>query len=144
MRSRRFVLPTSCLALLLWLAPSTAAAQAATEARLQHEQYGGLVVNETVSVVGHDFYRHFAAVWREDELSERFTLSVLEQTSARWGSRVRVEYARRVIYQRYLPISRPAIPAIGREAAEIVRQRIVDTEVDRLLFRETDLAPDEI
>ena len=108
------------------------------------EHYGGVVINQTVTVAGQDFYRHFALAWRESELSERFAVSVHEQASARWGSRVWVEYARRRVFQASLPTARAAIRSIGEQAAEIAQQRIADEEVERLLFREADLGADEI
>lgn len=143
------LLPT-CLALGLAAAfPHGAAGNGGTTPgrpapRALHEQYGGIVVNQTVSVAGQDFFRHFSSAWRENELSERFTVSVHEQASARWGSRVRIEYANRTVFQASLPTSRPAIPGLGRQAAEAVRRRVVDAEVERLLFREADLGADEI
>jgi len=132
------------LALILSVIVASTARADSPRPGIAAPQYGGMVVDQTVSVAGQDFYRYFAAAWRENALSERFTLSIHEQASARWGSRVRIEYANRVMFQASLPIARPAIPAVARQAAQAVQQRIAEAEVDRLLFRDPDLGADEI
>lgn len=109
-----------------------------------NQQQGGFVINQTVTVAGHDFYQHFALGWRERELGERFMVSVHEQPSARWGSRVWIEYAQRRVFQASLPPSRAAIRSISSQAVKITEQRIADTEAERLLFRDPDLATDEL
>jgi len=101
-------------------------------------------MNQTVTVAGNDFYQHFVLAWRDSELSERHVLSVHELPSARWGSRIWIEYQQRRILQINLPVSRAAIKAMGAQAASAVQQQVTDEEVQRLLFREADLGADEI
>lgn len=134
----------SRLILIAALAASASARGTSSGQQDPPEPYGGVVVNQSVTVAGHDFYQHFALAWRENPMSERFAVSVHEQPSARWGSRVWIEFRQRRIFQANLPPGRAAIKSISLQAVEIAQQRVMDAEVDRLLFRDVDLAADEI
>ena len=108
------------------------------------ELYGGIVANQTITVAGQDFYQYFVTSWRDREMSERYAISVHERPSARWGNQVWVEYAQKRIFQAVLPSSRSNIKALSEQAVEVTYQKVVDAEVDRLLFRDSDIGPDEI
>jgi curli production assembly/transport component CsgE len=108
------------------------------------ESYGGIVLNQTITVGGQEFYRQFTALWRDKPLAERYAISIHERPSARWGSQVWVEFAQRRMFQSALPSARSAIGALSERAAETAYQNVVDTDVQRLLFRNDDLGRDEI
>ncbi|HJV84721.1 MAG TPA: CsgE family curli-type amyloid fiber assembly protein [Noviherbaspirillum sp.] len=112
--------------------------------RALQETYGGVVTDETVTVGGQDFYQCFVTAWRERDLSERYVISIHERPSARWGTRVWIEYAQRQVFQMQLPVGRTGIRALSEQAAEIAYKKITDIEVERLLFRDTDMGADEI
>jgi curli production assembly/transport component CsgE len=107
------------------------------------DPYAGVVMNQTVTVAGQEFYLNFMAAWRDKELNERYTLSIHERPSPRYGSKVWIEFAQRRVFQSNLPPSRRAIKEISEQAVEIAYQNTVDADVQRLLFREQDLAADE-
>jgi curli production assembly/transport component CsgE len=113
------------------------------ENRILPDPYMGVVANQTVTVAGQAFYQDFIAAWRDKELSERYTLSIHERPSARHGSQVWIEFAQRRVFQSNLPPSHRAIQEISERAVEIAYQNIVDADVQRLLFRDQDLAADE-
>jgi curli production assembly/transport component CsgE len=107
------------------------------------ETYGGVVVNQTITVAGQNFYQCFVASWRDKEMSERYAISIHERPSARWGTQVWIEYAQKRVFQAFLPSSIANIKALSEQAAEVAQQKVVDVEVDRLLFREAEFGPDE-
>jgi curli production assembly/transport component CsgE len=110
----------------------------------QGDPYAGLVADSTVTFIGQDFYRAFMSSWREMAMTERYSLSVFERPSARWGSMVWIEFGHRRVFSTVLsPGRRDAIAQSGREAAGIAYQNVVDADVQRLLFKDPDLAPDE-
>lgn len=111
---------------------------------LPEEPYGGMVVNQTITFIGRAFYDYFVAAWQEIPMTERYMLSIQEWPSARWGSRIRVEYAQRPVFQAFLPPARANIKAISELAVEIAYHKTVDTEIQRLLFRDPDLGWDEM
>jgi curli production assembly/transport component CsgE len=107
------------------------------------DAYAGVVSNRTITVAGQEFYQNFMVAWRDKELSERYTLSIHERPSARWGSQVWIEFAQRPVFQANLSPSRAALKAVSEQAVEIAYQNIVDADIRRLLFRDQDLAADE-
>ncbi|MFC7517285.1 CsgE family curli-type amyloid fiber assembly protein [Herbaspirillum sp. GCM10030257] len=108
------------------------------------ESYGGIVVNQTVTVAGQEFFQCFVAAWRDRDSSDRYAISVTERPSARWGSQIWIEFAQRRVFQAPLPTARVGIRALSEQATEVVAQMVADMEVERLLFREPDLGPDEL
>ena len=104
----------------------------------------GVVINQTITVIGQDFYRYFATAWRDKEANERYNLTVREQPNARRGSLVWVEYAQQKVFTSNLPHSRAQVQPLSEEAAQIAYDTIVEADVQRLLFQDHDLAPDEI
>jgi curli production assembly/transport component CsgE len=107
------------------------------------DPYAGVVTNQTVTVAGQAFYRNFMAGWQDKEMNERYALSIHERPSPRQGSKVWIEFAQRQVFQSNLPPSHSAIKEISEQAVEITYQNVVDADVQRLLFREQDLAVDE-
>lgn len=142
-------LMTACLA--GWFAVFPAFTEAAAAAavspvdgeRRLSESYGGIVVNQTITVAGQEFFQHFVASWRERALSERFAIAVVERPSARWGGQIWVEFAQRRVFQAPLSSARSGLRSLSEQAVELVYQTVVDTEAERLLFREADLGADE-
>jgi len=120
------------------------AGTAGTSRQVPAERYAGVVANETVTDAGNDFFRLFASAWSERPLSSRFTISIHERRSARWGNGIWIEYAQRRIFQASLPLLHAGIRQLSAQAAAIVYARVMDAEVGRLLFREPDLGSDEL
>lgn len=134
-----------CLAGWITASPVFAAAASSSmdgERRLS-ESYGGIVVNQTVTVAGQEFFQYFVAHWRERALSERFAIAVIERPSARWGGRIWVEFAQRRVFQAPLSTARAGLRSLSEQAVELVYQAVIDTEAERLLFRDADLGGDE-
>lgn len=117
-------------------------APATQEATLQ-EQLGGIITDQTVTASGKDFYQSFSAIWHDMPLNEQFSIAVRERASARIGNRIQIEYANRIVFETVLPAARGNIKAISVRAVEIAYQNVSNAEVQRLLFREQDLAGDE-
>lgn len=107
------------------------------------EQYGGVVVNNTITVAGQDFFRSFSFFWREKPMNERYAVSIHERPSARLGNQVWVEYNNTRVYQTVLPTLRAEVNLIADVAAANAYQTISDLEVQRLLFKDADLGADE-
>lgn len=104
----------------------------------------GVVTNGTTSLAGQAFYRHFCAHWYDKPLNEMFAIAIRERASARRGSQVAVEYAGRIVFQGALPPTPGAVRAVSQQAVEISYESVVNAEVQRLLFSQDELAPDEI
>ncbi len=141
-----FVLGVSALASGSCVAASQVgpppAALTAPEATLQ-EQFAGIVADQTVTAIGKDFYQSFSAMWHDMPLNESFNIAVRERASARIGNRIQIEYANRIVFETVLPAARGNVKAISARAVEIAYQNVSNAAVQRLLFRDQDLAGDE-
>lgn len=105
---------------------------------------GGAVINRTVTVLGHDFYRYFTIWWRQKDVSSHVSITIYERPTARFGSEVWVQYRQQKMFRIFLPPARAATKSISAQAVEIVYQNIATSEVERALTRTPDLAPEEL
>ncbi|MDR5856138.1 CsgE family curli-type amyloid fiber assembly protein [Caballeronia sp. LZ062] len=105
---------------------------------------GGAVTTDTVTLAGQDFYNWFAQAWGAIPLSERYIVSVHERPSARYGSLVWVEFGQRRVFQAFLPIARANVRPVAEGAAHVAFQNVMQADLTRLLFRDADMANDEL
>lgn len=108
------------------------------------DQDSGVVTSQSITVAGHEFCQYFIAAWRDKEGAGNYTLAIRERPSARRGSEVWVEFAQRRVFEARLPPGRSAIKAMSEEAAESTLQAVLETDAQRKLFIDADLAPDEL
>lgn len=104
----------------------------------------GLVVNRTVTVQGHEFYRYFSMWWRQHPNASHYSISIYERPSARWGSEVWVTHHNARIFHMFLPPARSRTKEISREAAAYSLQRIEESELEKALYQNIDLGPEEM
>ena len=113
------------------------------DGRTVEEAYGGVVVGQTVTVAGQDFYQYFSSLWRDKPTNEKYSITVRERPSARLGNLVWIEYERMTLFQALLPVSRSQIRPVSEQAVEIAWQRLMELEIERKFFNDADLAKDE-
>jgi len=80
----------------------------------------GLVVNQTYTASGLEFFRRFSDFWREKSDADRYTLIILERPSRRFGNQVMVSLGQRPVYVSALPLKTDAIRNVSLEAVEQV------------------------
>jgi len=138
-------------ALALAAAPQSADALAAAAAQARPAStsnrapvLAGVVTDGTITAAGQEFYRDFCAYWLGKPLNEMYAIAVREHLSARRGNKVVVEYAGRVVFQGALPPGRGQIRPLSQQAVDISYETVVNAEVQRLLFSDDELAPDEL
>lgn len=105
---------------------------------------GGAVVNRTVTVIGHDFYQYFTTLWRQKDVSSHVSIAVYERPTARFGSEIWVIYRQKRMFHTFLPPARAKARDISEQAVEIVYRNIANSEVERVMMRSPDLAPEEM
>lgn len=141
------VTPSFLLALLLLVSASVPAGAAdADRPAIQDStplSEQGIVTGQLVTVQGNNFFQYFVAFWRDQALAERYTVTVREKPSALRGSLVRIECLNQTVFEAYLPNAHVDIKAFSQRAAQIAFQNAAQAEVQRLLFRDADLGPDE-
>ena len=76
-------------------------------ARAQQEaEIDGLIIDETVSRIGQDFYRHFVNRWEPLKGIEDYNILINERANARWGSWISIKVNDATVYVKVLR-SRP-------------------------------------
>lgn len=135
--------------LLLLLLARPASAQLVRENAAPIENRGaadlsqGLLIDNTVTVLGREFFEGFATTWRELDTLQRHSLSIHESPTARLGSSVRVQHKTMTIYQTLLRPNRQAARDLSQQAATELFRTVISAEADGL-FRDPDLAPQEL
>lgn len=112
--------------------------------KILEDPLGGVIVNRTVTVQGHDFYRYFAQSWREVDEDNKYSISIHERPSARWGSEIWVQYRRDRVFHAFLPPARSRTKEISKQAVDIVHENITKNEIQRATFQSEDLGPEEM
>jgi len=106
--------------------------------------FDGIVINQTITRAGQDFYHSFSAKWQDQPLSERYTISVREQPSARFGSQVFIMFGNRRIFQGQISPNRAHAKLLSENAVDIAYKTVTEGEMQRLLFKDPDIGLDEI
>lgn len=112
--------------------------------RMFDDPLSGVAVNRTVTVLGKEFYRHFTTFWRTNPESQRYSISIYERPSARFGSEVWVLYGQQRMFHIFLPPARQATRGISEIAVDQVLKNISRRELERLTTRNPDLGPEEL
>ena len=93
------------------------------------EGVSGVVVANTITPAGHQFYRLFALAWRERPESERYSLAVVESRARQRLSLVTLYYANQSLYSAILPTRFPALQALVDQSLEAVASRLLTIEL---------------
>lgn len=104
----------------------------------------GMVLGQTVTVAGQDFFQGFVAAWREKDISEGSLIVVRERPSARTGSVIWIEHRGGRLLQLSLPASRGQLRGMGEQAADAAWQRLTEEALEARLDANQDLARDEL
>lgn len=100
---------------------------------------GGFVVDQTITLIAHEFYQHFVKFWRELPAAEHNTLIIYERPTARWGSIVRIEHNNRVVFRANLFSARSKTEAVAQMAANAINQQLENVELQKSIFSNPDL-----
>lgn len=108
------------------------------------EELDGLLVDHTITRMGHDFYRDFSAYWMLNFSGADYNLSLHERPSARWGSLVWVEYRSQQVYRSFLRPNTAGIQDMAELAAAQVKSRVDQLRVTEAFEDRFDLEEDEL
>lgn len=114
------------------------------ESRGLSDLAGGLVLDATVTVLGYEFFSAFAVAWRELDGRQRYSVSVHEHPTARFGSTIRVQSRGRALYQSLVRPNRQAARETAQAVAAEVFQTLIQAEAEEALFRDPDLGREEL
>lgn len=78
----------------------------------------GIVVNQTLTQNGYEFYRLFTQMWVERPEARNYSLSIREKLSKRYGNRMDVYLGQKVAYSVALPNKYDRLRAACEQAVE--------------------------
>jgi len=99
----------------------------------------GLVVNQTVTAGGYDFYLLFTEIWRTRPDSENHVLSIVERPSKRYGNQVSIFLGQTRVYFGTLPRKYDQLRQLCEQAVETTLANIVALVLDTATSGQTDL-----
>lgn len=104
---------------------------------------GGIIVNETISAQGLEFYRLFAEAWRDKPDAESFSLTIVERPSRRAGNQVWIVDGQRRVQTLVLPYRFDRIRAVAEQAADASYADMIGHLIPSLVA-DADLGADEL
>jgi curli production assembly/transport component CsgE len=105
---------------------------------------GGLVLDATVTVLGREFFSAYADAWRELDREQRYSVTIHEAPTARFGSTIRVQARGRTAYQTLLRPNRLAARELAQTVAGDIFNSLIRAEAEEALFRDPDLGREEL
>jgi len=102
----------------------------------------GVVVNQTITPNGYEFYRSFSILWSENPDSRNYSLSIKERLSKRYGNRVDVYLGQKLVYTAALPIRYEGIQSLCEKAVEDTQSNIVTLSMQST--NDADISGDEM
>lgn len=112
-------------------------------AQADEDDIMGFIVDNSISNIGHEFYRYFSERLRDTSKLD-FNLVVRERPSARWGSLVWVEYEGRVLYRSFLAPNTAQLQPVAYQAADQILEEISRQKLENLLYDTFDMERDEL
>ncbi|AWF82472.1 curli assembly protein CsgE [Microbulbifer sp. A4B17] len=104
----------------------------------------GLVIDNTVSGIGHEFARSLSIYITTNLVGFDYNLTVHERPSARWGSVVWVTFESKQVFKTVIYPGRRKFGAIVEQAAAQINNNVRQQRLQDLLSQNIDLAGDEI
>jgi len=65
-------------------------------------EINGLLIDQTRTLMGHEFYRHFCTLWGEPQVDFQYNVTIKEIPDARWGSLITVDVNGTTAYRKSL------------------------------------------
>lgn len=102
------------------------------------------VVDHTFTFTGREFTTRFTAKWAEHNGKATNDIVIRERPAGSRGSLITVEYRFRQIYANFFSPNRTRLKEAAEMAAVLAVQYVGETDIAQLLFRDPDLAQDEL
>lgn len=100
----------------------------------------GLVTDNTITRIGHDFYREFTSHWQEEYPG---AITINERPSARWGSWIIIKVDQDLLYQTFLFPNKRDFDKQVNIALASVYEALSKREINKALLNTGDLTKDE-
>jgi curli production assembly/transport component CsgE len=108
------------------------------------DEIEGLILDRTITVLGHDFFQSFASYWRLNYPDNTTTFSIVERPTARFGSEIWIDFRGNKISRLFLSPSRSKVKDIAENVAENVNTTITQIKLTEMLRDTFDMDKGEL
>lgn len=91
----------------------------------------GIVVNQTITQNGYEFYRIFSLLWSENPDSGKYSLYVQERLSKRFGNRIEVYLGQKLMYSEVLPTKYDRLFALCLKAVDETQTNLISLAMQK-------------
>lgn len=141
-RHRLLLLPVLLSSIMLTVLPPLLASEN-NQSNAVIDELSGIILDRTLTFVGHDFHRHFSEYWRLNYPDNTDSLAIFERPSARWGSLIWVEYRSSEVARLFLQPSRSNVIDAAQSVAQQVQQTLLKRKIAEQFSDHFDLESDE-
>jgi hypothetical protein len=103
----------------------------------------GMVVNNTISATGQQFFQLFTQTWRENADSENYSLTVSETTSRQRGTQVFIYMGSKLLFTSGVSPKFSLLKPVVDQAIDSISTRLISDAMESV-STDPDLAQDEL
>lgn len=103
----------------------------------------GMIIDNTITRIGHDFAREFSAHRLNYDTGSAAMLTITERPSARWGSMIIIAEGQQVLQTLFITPGRMNIREVAQQVAGTLEERMLQNRL-RQAMEASELAPDEL
>lgn len=103
----------------------------------------GMIIDNTITRIGHDFAREFSAHRLNYDTGSAAMLTITERPSARWGSMIIITEGQQVLQTLFITPGRMNIREAAQQVAGTLEERMLQNRL-RQAMEASELAPDEL
>lgn len=108
------------------------------------DEIEGLILDRTITVLGHDFFQSFTSHWRLNYPDNTSTFSIVERPTARFGSEIWIDFRGNKLSRLFLSPSRSKVKEIAESVAENVNTTITQIKLTEMLRDTFDMDKGEL
>jgi len=136
---------TSVVAFLMMFGLCLQASPTAFAADASDRMLHKVVIDNTITYSGHEFYRHFVHYLMLETGNVYFDqVTLKEYKSRRSGSSIHIEFAQKTLYHTTVYAGNRVLAGKAKRAARIVSAKISKAPINALFSQAGDLAGDEL
>jgi len=98
-----------------------ATTMAAVEAEIM-EEISGLIIEETMTRIGYEFYENFFILWEASEGIKDYNIFIDERASPLWGSWIQVKIDTTIVWSKILKPRSEEIEEAAEKAVEVTKE----------------------
>jgi curli production assembly/transport component CsgE len=104
----------------------------------------GLIVNQTITTGGYEFFRSFTEFWRQRPEAENYSLNIIERPSKRYGNQIWIFFGQTRVYAGIVPLKYDRIRTVSEEAVDATIANLVAMSLETPASGDPDVGKNEL